>query len=217
MIPTVDAATSMDQPESDKPEMGRPSQSHDEGLRRPALPPSGIRAALFVDLDGTLIRTDLLHEVALMLFSQSPWRFFRALPALVGGRGGFARAIREAVVPNFQRLPYREEVLAFVSEQRSRGQEVVLTTGADPAWAQGIADELGLFDGVLAAEGEGPFQGVERLEAIRAYCREHGYTEFDYLGGNRADLPIWRAAASASLVAPRIGFCEKSATFPSRH
>ena len=62
------------------------------------VPPAEAAARiLFVDLDGTLIRTDLLQEAALLLFKQSPWQFFRALPSLARGRAAFKRAIASPI------------------------------------------------------------------------------------------------------------------------
>jgi len=76
-------------------------------------PPATTAPVLFVDLDGTLMRTDLLHEAALVLFKQSPWRLLRALLRLAHGRAAFKRAISEAVSPEIRQLPFREEVLEF--------------------------------------------------------------------------------------------------------
>ena len=155
-----------------------------------------------MDLDGTLIRTDLLQEAALLLFKQSPWQFFRALPSLARGRAAFKRAIAKAVTPDIKQLPFREDVLEFIVEQRSLGRKVVLATAADATWARSIAAELGLFDGILASDGARNLKGAAKLAAIQAYCREHGHAEFDYLGDSRADLPIWREARGACLAAP---------------
>ena len=137
-----------------------------------------------------------------MLFKRSPWRLLRALATLVHGRAAFKRAISEAVSPEIRQLPFREEVLEFVAEQRSLGRKVILATAADSAWAQSIAHELGTFDAVLASDGSRNRKGAAKLEAIQAYCREDGYTEFDYLADSRADLPIWREARGVCLVAP---------------
>ncbi|MGA2796705.1 MAG: UbiA family prenyltransferase [Thermoguttaceae bacterium] len=179
------------------------TKQDDRGLTPAAPPPSEAAArVLFIDLDGTLIRTDLLHEAALVLFKQSPWLLFRAILRLAQGRAAFKRAISEAVSPETRQLPFREEVLEFIVEQRSLGRKVVLATAADSAWARSIADELGVFDGILASDGESNLKGAAKLEAIQAYCREHGCAEFDYLGDSRADLPIWREARGAYLVAP---------------
>jgi 4-hydroxybenzoate polyprenyltransferase/phosphoserine phosphatase len=169
-----------------------------------APPPSAERAAgvLFVDLDGTLIRTDLLHEAVLALLKQSPWRLLRALSRLTHGRVAFKKAISDVITPEIRQLPFRQEVLDFIAEQRSIGRKVVLATAADSAWAQSIADELGVFDGILASDGTRNLKGAAKLDAIEAYCREHGHVGFDYVGDGRADLPIWRRARGVYLVAP---------------
>ena len=183
--------------------MGSPIQRDDCGLK-PASPPPIEAAAriLFVDLDGILAGTDLLHEAALMLFRQSPWLLLRALLKLAHGRAAFKKAISEAVTPELRLLPFREEVLEFIVEQRSLGRKVILATAADSDWAQNVADQLGVFDGILASEGTHYLKGAAKLAAIRAYCRELGYADFDYLGDSRDDLPIWREARGACLVAP---------------
>ena len=92
------------------------TQRDDSGLTPFTQSPAATMVpVLFVDLDGTLIRTDLLHEAALVLFKQSPWMFFRALLRLVHGRAAVKRAISEAVTPEIRRLPFREEVLEFIT------------------------------------------------------------------------------------------------------
>ena len=110
----------------------------DDHVLTSGVPPPAEPAArvLFVDLDGTLIRTDLLHEAALVLFKQSPWLLFRALLRLAYGRAAFKSAISEAVTPEIHQLPFREEVLEFIVEQRSLGRKVILATAADFAWAK---------------------------------------------------------------------------------
>ncbi len=184
--------------------MGSLTTKRDDHVLTPGVPaPADARACvLFVDLDGTLIRTDLLHEAALVLFKKSPRQFLRTLVRLSHGRAAFKRAISEAVTLEIQQLPFREEVLEFIVEQRSLGRKVLLATAADSTWAQSIADELGVFDGILASDGMRNLKGAAKLAAIQAYCREQGYLEFDYVGDSRADLSIWRAARNAYLVAP---------------
>jgi len=144
------------------------TKRNDPGLT-PAAPLVAEAAArvLFVDLDGTLIRTDLLHEAALVLFKQSPRRLLRALLRLAHGRAAFKKAISEAVSPEVSQLPFREEVLEFIAEQRSLGRRVILATAADSAWARNIADELGAFDDILASDGARNLKGTEKLAAIR--------------------------------------------------
>ncbi len=64
-------------------------QPHDQYRRR--------LVPLVVDLDGTLLRADLLHESALRLVSREPWRVFQ-LPLWLGkGKAQLKRQIAERV------------------------------------------------------------------------------------------------------------------------
>ncbi len=101
----------------------------------------------------------------------------------------------------------------FVTEQRSLGRKIILATATDAAWAECIANELGAFDDILASDGTRNLKGAAKLAAIQEYCRQHGYSEFDYLGDSHADLPIWRAARGAYLAAPSAGLLRRVREF----
>jgi 4-hydroxybenzoate polyprenyltransferase/phosphoserine phosphatase len=183
--------------------MDSPAEREDHGMI-PAEPPAVEVTAevLFVDLDGTLIQTDLLHESLLLLSRQSIGLLLRAILRLGHGRAVFKRAVSEAVTPEIRKLPFRTEVLDFVSKQRLQGRKVILATAADSTWAQSVADELGVFDGILASDGVHNLKGTAKLQAIQAYCREHRHAQFDYIGNSYVDLPIWRKAHGVYMVAP---------------
>ena len=73
--------------------------------------PPAVEAAvevLFVDLDGTLIQTDLLHESLFLLSRQSIGLLLRAILRLGQGRAAFKRAVSEAVTPEIRDLPFRK-------------------------------------------------------------------------------------------------------------
>lgn len=95
------------------------TERNDHGMI-PAEPPAFEVTAevLFVDLDGTLIQTDLLHESLLLLSKQSIGLLLRAILRLGHGRAAFKRTVSEAVTPEIRMLPFRTEVLDFVTEQR---------------------------------------------------------------------------------------------------
>ena len=170
----------------------------------PTSPPAAGTSAevLFVDIDGTLIRTDLLHESLVLLSNQSIRLLLRVLLSLAHGRAAFKKAVTEAVSLEIRHLPFRTEVLDFVAEQRSHGRKIILATAADSTWAQILADKLGLFDGILASDGVHNLKGSDKLEAIQRFCREQRYAQFDYLGDSYDDLPIWREARGVYIVAP---------------
>jgi 4-hydroxybenzoate polyprenyltransferase len=144
----------------------------------------------------------MLHEATLLLFKQSPSQFVRAALRIARGRAAFKRAVSAAATPEIRLLPFREEVLEFIAEQRSFGRKIVLATASDSVWARSIADELPIFDDILASDGVHNLKGIAKLQAIQAYCAAQGFAQFDYLGDSPADLPIWKEARGAYIVAP---------------
>src|SRR5262245_22660125 len=83
------------------------------------------RVPLVVDLDGTLVRTDTLHEALLALFARAPWMLLRAFGWLSRGRSGFKRALADLQGIDVERLPYNESLLARLRNE-ARTRDVVL-------------------------------------------------------------------------------------------
>jgi hypothetical protein len=69
---------------------------------------------LCVDLDGTLVRSDLLVESALALLRRNPLYLFFFPAWLLRGKAYLKRAIARRVVRDVTRLPYDARVLAWL-------------------------------------------------------------------------------------------------------
>jgi phosphoserine phosphatase len=165
------------------------------------VPPARI---VFVDLDGTLVATDLLCESLLLALRQDPTSLLQVPRWILRGRAGLKRGLAERVQPDPRHLPYRENVLQFIRQQRESGARIVLATASDHIWAKPVAEHLGMFDDVIASDGQHNLKGSKKLDAIEAYCARHGYEEFAYIGDSTADLPIWQRAAQAYVVQPSV-------------
>jgi len=146
---------------------------------------------LFVDLDGTLIATDLLHEAAFLMVKRYPLETLRLPVWIVTGKAQLKHELSERVVPDAATLPYRAEVIEFLQRERETGRRVVLATASPRRWAQAVADHLGLFDSILASSASQNLSGLQKLSAIKEDCK----SEFAYIGDSAADLPIWEQAA----------------------
>ncbi len=157
---------------------------------------------LFVDLDGTLLSTDLLCEGLIRALKYTPWVLPRLASQGWQGRAPFKKAIAELVTLDLEELPYREEVLDFLRKEKALGRTIVLATASDRRWAQQVSEQLGLFDDIIASDGEKNLKGAAKLAAIEAYCQKRSVSEFSYIGDASADLPIWRRAARVYAVAP---------------
>jgi 4-hydroxybenzoate polyprenyltransferase/phosphoserine phosphatase len=173
---------------------------------RPSLAPDVVETEgsppVCVDLDGTLISTDLLYESVCLLIRQQPASLLKLPFWLARGRAHLKARLAERVVPEPETLPYVEEVVAYVKRARESGRRTALVTAAHERHAHAVAHHLGVFDRVIASDGRSNLKGKRKVEAIR---REFGETPFDYVGDSRADLSVWREARRALLVRPSAG------------
>jgi phosphoserine phosphatase len=152
---------------------------------------------LCVDLDGTLIRSDLLWECILALFKTRPATLFLVPFWLLRGRAFLKRELARRVQLDPARLPYRQEVLAFLQQQKLAERRIALVTAADQNVAEPIAQHLGLFDEVHASNGERNLRGEIKATFLKERFAISG---FEYVGDSVDDLSVWRYASAAYVV-----------------
>lgn len=162
---------------------------------------------LCVDLDGTLVRTDILWECLLLLFSQQPWILLLCPFWLLGGKAYFKRQISERIQLDAANLPYREDVLRFLYEEKERGREILLATGSDQKAVESIVQHLGVFSDVIASDGNVNLSGITKCKVLEA---RFGYRQFDYMGNSSADLSVWQSANAAILIEPSTRLINKA-------
>lgn len=149
-----------------------------------------------VDLDGTLIRTDLLFESLVRLLKHRPWLLFLLPVWFLQGRAVLKRNLAQRVAIDPRLLPYDGRFLEWLRAEKARGREILLVTAADESLARMVADHLGLFSRVLSSDGRINFKGRQKLDALRREF-EGG---FDYAGDSEADFEIWQGCSGAILV-----------------
>ena len=154
---------------------------------------------LCVDLDGTLVGTDMLVESFLVLVKSNPLYLVLSPFWLLKGKAHLKREIARRVRIDPGSLPYAPDLLAFLTEEHRRGRPLVLATASDELIARPIADHLGLFGEVLASDGRTNLSGSKKLEALRG---KFGAKGFDYVGDGKEDLKIWECARYAFLASP---------------
>ena len=163
------------------------------------LSPPELSVPLVVDLDGTLVRTDLLIESLVALLKHNPLYVF-ALPFwLLKGKAAFKHEIARRISFDPGLIPYRSELVEYLRTQRAQGRVVVLATGSDERLAQQVADHLKLFDSVLASDGNTNLSGERKRERL---VNEFGERGFDYAGSGSRDMPVWSSARKAVVLNP---------------
>jgi len=161
----------------------------------PNVPPNLI--PLCVDLDGTLIKTDLLWESLARLLRRNPFQLLLVLFWWTRGRAFLKRQLVRRVTIDPAALPYHEPFLAFLREQKATGRKLVLVTASDRDMALPVANHVGLFDEVLGSDGKTNLRGANKLKVLVEKFGERG---FDYAGNSSADLAVWRGAREAIVV-----------------
>ena len=155
---------------------------------------------LVVDLDGTLIHSDMLIESASWTLTQPKFNilnFFREL---------FSRPLRRETLKGYfakdaeidpSKLPYNEELLDFLKQEKLKGRTLVLATATNQTLADKIAQYLEFFDEVYGSSAECNLKGVKKSELLVEKYGEYG---FDYIGDSRADIPVWSRASGVGFV-----------------
>jgi apolipoprotein N-acyltransferase len=163
----------------------------------PPSPPPENQIPLVVDLDGTLIKTDLLWESLARLLRRNPFWLFPVLFWWTRGRALLKHKLAARVKIDPATLPYNELFLKFLREQNAAGRKIILATASDLQMAKPVADHASLFDEVLGSDGKTNLRSGNKLKALVEKFGERG---FDYAGNSSADLAVWRGAREAIVV-----------------
>lgn len=152
---------------------------------------------LAVDLDGTLVLTDTLHESALRALRERPLSVLQLPLWLAQGKAQLKQQLAGLTAFDPSSLPYNQPLLQWLKAERAQGRQLILCTAADRSIATAIADHLGIFDDVMASDGQTNLSSHQKADALEA---RFGAGGFDYAGNASADLQVWERARQAIVV-----------------
>ena len=152
---------------------------------------------LAVDLDGTLIRTDMMWESLVRLLRRNPLLAVISLFALLRGRAHFKQQLAARVQVDPANVPYHQPLIDWLKSQKASGRKLVLATASDIEMAKPIAAHVGLFDEILASDGKTNLRNAAKRRALNQRFGERGY---DYAGNSHDDLGVWTGARQAVVV-----------------
>ena len=130
-------------------------------------PDRRVSRPLVVDLDGTLIASDLLIETAFSELGRRPQSVVDMLMALSRGKAALKHRLSEPVDFDPGTLPYDPEVLALIRQARAAGRPVYLASASHQRLVESIADHLGLFTGWFASNETTNLAGLRKAAAAR--------------------------------------------------
>ena len=109
---------------------------------------------IVVDLDGTLVRSDLLVESTFAHLGSNSLRVLNLFSAILRGKAAFKAEIAAKTDIDVSHLPYDEDVVSLIRQRRAEGNQVYLASASNERYVRDVADHLGLFDGCVASNNK---------------------------------------------------------------
>ena len=159
------------------------------------------QVALVVDMDGTLLRADSLHEAIVRHVVQRPLTLISLLGWLRRGKVEFKRRLADVTLCQPDSLPFNPSVIEALRQARASGRRTALVSAADFRQVELVARHCDLFDEVIGT-GSPQASGVNLSgEAKAAAIRSlYGDGQYDYIGDSQSGIPVWASARKAFVV-----------------
>jgi phosphoserine phosphatase len=152
---------------------------------------------LIVDLDHTLIDTDLLYESSVATLKKSPWLIALYPFWFMQGKGYLKEQLLKRCTINIATLPYNQTTISYIKKRKKAGSKIILATASHQFYAAKVAEYTGLFDDVMASNKDFNLSSHNKADKLVA---RFGCKGFDYIGDHRRDLPVWEVSNLAILV-----------------
>ncbi len=152
---------------------------------------------LIVDLDHTLIDTDLLFLSSLGVLTKSPWLIAHYFFWLWKGKGYLKDQLVKRFEINIPELPYNESVISYIMKRKKEGSKIVLATASHKNYAFAVAKHLQIFDDVMASNKDFNLSSHNKANTL---VKRFGEKNFDYMGDHIRDLPVWEVSRLSIIV-----------------
>lgn len=146
---------------------------------------------LFVDLDKTLIKSDLLYEALIYLVKTHFFSLFLLPFYLFKGKAFFKHKVCALLSLNAETLPYNKSVLEYIKKEKENGKKIILATASNECLANPIAESVKVFDDVISSNKEINLKGKNKLNRIKEYVKENNEETFSYIGDSESDVQIF--------------------------
>lgn len=158
------------------------------------------RPPLCVDLDGTLLSSDLLAEALVRFLKPNPLRALRVIGWALRGRAHLKAQLASRVELDLTTIPVHSGFLEWLRDEKRAGRALVICSAANERMAAKIAAHFGMFDEVIASSNAKNLSGRAKAKELVA---RYGVKGFAYAANEHKDLHVWTQAHSAVIVAPR--------------
>ena len=152
---------------------------------------------LCVDLDGTLVKNDLLFTSMVLLFKRSLVSLFVFPFWVLLGRARLKDIIANRIAVDPSTLRFNTEILAYLHNEKNKGRTILLVSGSHISIAKSVADYLQIFSEVIASNKNVNLTGTTKAKVL---VKKFGEGHFDYIGNSYVDIPVWLKSRKALIV-----------------
>lgn len=158
---------------------------------------------IVVDLDGTLIKTDLLLEQLVKLVKQNPLNIVLVFVWLLRGVVFLKTRLATEVEIDIASLPYRGEIIEFLKKKKAAGCAVYLFSASHQQLVRKVADHLGVFDACFGTGNENlPAKNLKGKNKLLLITKQLNNEPFVYIGDSPDDLVVWAKSNRIFVVNP---------------
>ncbi len=167
------------------------------------------QATLYVDLDGTVIKTDLLFESILLLLKKNIFLALLIPVWLLKGKANLKHELSKRVHIPVELLPLNTEFHAYLKEEVELGRNIVLISASSQLPVRQVSDHLGLFIDAMGSDEDHNLKSKNKVTRILQLDPAGGFV---YAGNSKADIAVWLEASEVILVN-----CKKSLAASLQH
>ncbi len=157
---------------------------------------------LVLDVDGTLLCTDLFFENFWAGLGQNPMATLRATFKHMRHPASLKQELVNVADLRTDLLPVNADIKALAEETITSGREVVLASASDQALVTRLAQDHGLTPQVFASDGVVNLKGAAKADAL---VQTYGEGGFHYAGDAAIDRAVWEHADGALIVGNHAG------------
>lgn len=158
-----------------------------------------VKKPLVVDIDGSLLRTDMLLESFLTALGKDAVSTVKAAYEHISDPARLKHEMAQLSDLDVSRLPVNEDVVALAKQAMAEGREVVLASGSDQLLVKRLADRLELEGEHIGSDSRINLTGEAKGDAL---VERFGEGNFDYVGDAPVDLKVWERSDKAYAVGP---------------
>lgn len=155
------------------------------------------KTPLILDIDGTLLKSDLLWESVAALVASHPVKSLLIPFYILRGRPALKNFLARESGLDVSEVPLSPSARGMIERAEAEGRMVILASGSPQSMVDALAERVGADEG-WGTDRKTNLTGSSKLARIL-----EDYESFDYVGNSWVDIPMWKEARKAIAINPK--------------